>query len=134
MGALRTAFTCLWRTQHAARWHYYSQRRTGAGKAAREDQRALLAVHEPYVPRDLQRALLKGEAVTAAAVEAELAATNRLAACPTATGALLCYPAGVNSEALALTPVQLAGEEGEEAAPGGLGRPSLKVGWRLVGS
>lgn len=87
----------------------------------------LLALHEPYVPRELQRALLKGEAVTA--VEAELAASNRLAACPTATGALLCYPAGVNSEALALTPVQLAGEEGEEAAPGGL--PALKVGGGL---
>ncbi len=73
------------------------------------------------MPRALQKVLLREDA--AAEGLTQLLAGNRLAAWPTPTGALLCYPVGINSEALALTSIQLCGEadgpEGAEAEEDG---------------
>lgn len=87
-------------------------------RAARSHEKGLLGLDQPYVPSELQRDLLK----EAQGVSGGGLAGNRLAACPTPTGALLCYPVGLNSEALALLPVQLCsgaagGEEAEEGQP-----------------
>ena len=78
--------------------------------------KSLLGPGQPYVPAALQRTLLAEDAAAAAAAGMRPLAANRLAACATPTGALLCYPVGVNAEALALLPIQLggSGEEGEE--------------------
>lgn len=88
-------------------------------------QGGYLEVPHPHVPRSLQQQLLREDA--AATELAHLVGGNHLAACATSTGVLLCYPAGLNAEALALTPIKLH-REAEEEGKAEAQRPAPQVG------
>ncbi|GAB4819257.1 hypothetical protein N2152v2_006303 [Parachlorella kessleri] len=102
-------------------WNFLLTGRSDKVKVPDPDA-GLLVLQEPYVPRPLQKALLREDGGTIRATSrgtggllGDLVAGNRLGVVPQPpSGALLCFPVGINGEALALTAVQLGGDGGEE--------------------